>query len=115
MVCLGRIELLARLDGCDDRGRKDLRRVKLRYISRRDPTLLGILREDGRAILRTDIGTLAIELGGIVRHGEIDLKDAAVGDAMRVEGDLHRFRMARGPATGRLVFGRVSRPAGIAR
>src|SRR5712675_1586758 len=77
MVCLGRIELLARLDGCDDRGRKELR-VKLRYISRRDPTLLGILREDGRAILRTDIGTLAIELGGIVRHGEIDLKDAAV-------------------------------------
>src|SRR6266576_5904354 len=86
MVCLGPIELLARLDGCDDRGRKKLRRVELRDIGCRYPTLLGILREDGRAILRTDIGTLAIELGWVVHHGEIDLKDAAVGDAMRVEG-----------------------------
>ena len=68
VVRLGRIEFLARLDSRDDRGRKKLRRVELRDIGRRDPTLLGILREDGRAILRTDIGTLAIELGRVVHH-----------------------------------------------
>src|SRR6185312_17193684 len=71
--------------------------------------------KDRRAITRADIGALAIDLGRIMRHREIDLQDAAIGDAMRIEGDLHGFGMAGLLAAHRLVVRIVLLAAGIAR
>ena len=75
MIALGAIEGLARLDGRDDRGVENVRRVELGDISLGDARLLIVRREDRRAILRAVVGTLMVELGRIMGDREIDLQE----------------------------------------
>ena len=60
--------------------------------------------EDGGAILRADIGTLAVQRRRVV-NGEEDVEEIAIGDDARVEGDLHRFGVPRLAAAYLLVGG----------
>ena len=55
--------------------------------------------EDGRAILGAHVGSLAVELRGVVGHGEEHGQQGFVGHHGRVEGDLHGFGVS-GPAAG---------------
>src|SRR6266404_3015640 len=63
MIILGRIEFPAGLDLGDDWSIKHVRLVELGDIGLGNAQLLGILWEDRRAVLSTDIRPLAVELG----------------------------------------------------
>jgi hypothetical protein len=77
--------------------------------------LAGIGKEDGGAVLRPPIRPLAIELRRIVRHGEEDAQDLAVGDLRLIESDLHRLRVPGRAGGDRLVGGGIRAAARIAR
>ena len=55
----------------------DPRGVELGDVGLSDLGLGGVLREDGRAVLRAGVGTLAVELGGVVGDREEDLQQLA--------------------------------------
>ena len=77
-------------------------------IARRDglPLLLGRVREDRRAVLVADVGTLAIELRGIVNFPERRRAGVVVADLLGIERDLDGFGVAGGVAAD-LAVGRV--------
>jgi hypothetical protein len=89
VVALSRIEGLAALDLRDDGAVEDMRLVELRDVGLRDLGLLRARGEDGRAVLGAGIGALTVELSGIVRDREEDLKQPAVADHPRIERHLH--------------------------
>src|SRR5579871_946814 len=64
------------------------------------------MKEDHRSILGTDIGTLAIESGGIVRVPK-DSQQLVIGDLRRIEFHLHHFGVPGLVGTDILV-GRVA-------
>ena len=80
VVGLGRIERLQRHDRRHDRPREDLRVSQLLDVRRRDLLLLVVDVEDRRAILRAVVRPLPIQLRRVVRDGEEDLQQLAVGD-----------------------------------
>src|SRR5438067_10803656 len=89
VIVLGRIEGLVQLDTGNDRRLEDGRLPELVDVGLRDPGLLGAGRKDRRAVLRAYVRALAIELGRIVGHGEVNLQELGVADHLRIEGDLH--------------------------
>src|SRR5579875_4159520 len=115
MIGLGRIKGAIRLDGGDDLRAVNMRGIELRDIGLGDARLLVAGREDRRAILRADIGTLLVELGRIMGDRKIYLQNLAVANAPRIKGDLHRFGMAGLAGADGLVFRRRFIAAGIAR
>src|SRR5689334_9053313 len=76
--------------------------------------LLGVLRENGGAIAWANVGRLAVHLGRVVRHGEVNLQKLGVADPRRVVGDLHRFGVAGAFGADRVVVGIAAAAAGIA-
>src|ERR1017187_10073887 len=56
--------------------------------------LLRRLKEYRTAILFAVIGTLPVELGGVVVFPK-DLEDVGIGGLFRIESNFHHFRMAR--------------------
>jgi hypothetical protein len=111
MIILGRIPFAHWLDGGDDAAAivgvgagETLARLAL---------LLLVLREDGGAILGSDVIALAVELGRVVSREE-DVEQIVVAQLFGIEGDADRFGMA-GVAAAHLAIGRVGDvPAGIA-
>src|SRR4029077_4533767 len=75
MIVLGAVQLPIRLALCHDGSVEDARLIELRNIGLGNTRLRRIRRKDGRAILRADIRTLAVELGRIMGDREIDLED----------------------------------------
>src|SRR5262249_38194925 len=73
VIALRGIEAFAGLNRSRQRGVKDPRTVQLSNISLSYLGLLGISREDRRAVLRANVGTLAIELGGVIGNREVGL------------------------------------------
>ena len=59
-----------------------------------DLLLLGSGVENRGPVLRADVGTLAVELRGIVRDVEEDLQHLSVGDFAGIVGDLYGFGVA---------------------
>ena len=92
-----------------------MRRVELREVGFGDTRLFGRGRKNRRAVLRADVRPLPIELGGIVRDGEVNLQDLAIRDLARVEGDLYRFGVAGRSGADDLVLCRALIAAGVAR
>src|SRR6478736_953323 len=88
VVVLGPEKSLQRVDTGGDRRAEHARLVELRNISDGDLSLGIVGVEDRRAILRARIRTLAVHLGRVVRDGKENLQDLAVGDQLRVKGDL---------------------------
>ena len=94
MISFGRIEALKRLYPSHDVLPKGVGLVELSDVSLGDRPLSVIAVEDRRAILRPGIRSLVIELGRVVRYGEINLQDLTIGDNPRIESDLDGFGMS---------------------
>src|SRR5919202_89187 len=75
--------------------------------------LLGRVEEDRRAVLRTAVGTLAVELRGVVELPEHD-EQLVVGDPLGVELDLDDLRVAGAPRAHLLVARVLERAAEVA-
>ena len=114
MMLLGGVERARRLDLGDDRSIEHVRLVQLGDVGFGNVGLLGIGRENGRAILGSAIRSLAVELGRIMGDRKLDLQNAAVADAVRVKSDADRLRVSSGAAADRLVMRCVGGPSGIA-
>src|SRR5262249_15455509 len=112
MIGLGGIEGAAGFEGGDDLAAEAARLAQLVDIRLGDARLLLAGREDGRAILRADIRTLAIELRGIVHHREVDLQQAAIAHLARVVDDADGFGMTGAPRADLLVVGALLGAAG---
>ncbi len=94
MVILCREEALVGIHLRYHRLAKSVRLVQLRDIGFGDFLLLRRIVKNRRAVLRTAIGTLAIQLRRVMRHREKYLQQFAIADLRRVITDLHRFGMA---------------------
>src|ERR1035437_9221457 len=114
MVALSRIKRATRLDCGDDCLPEHVCLVELVDVGLGDVGLLGICREDRRAILGAVIRALVIELGGIVNRKE-DLEQLAVADQSGVKSDLDRFRVPGRTAANGFIDRRFLVAAGIAR
>src|SRR5690348_9961323 len=75
--------------------------------------LLGTVEENGRAILRAEIRTLAVGRGGIVHLPEM-VEQLVIGNFAGIEGDLDGFGVAGAVGTHILVGGIGQTAAGIA-
>src|SRR5262245_30531967 len=98
-----------------DRAPESLRRIELRDVILCDFRLCIALRENLRAILRSGVRALAVELRRVVRDREEDLQDLAVGHLLRIESHLHGFGVAGAARADGLVNGILLRATGIAR
>src|SRR5690606_15474906 len=90
------------------------RLIELLDVSLSDLLLLLILVEDGAAVLRPDIGALAVERGGVVGAKE-DFEDFFVRRLAWVVVDLNRLGMTGLAGEHHLVVRVGHLPAGIAR
>src|SRR5690606_32548854 len=113
VVLLGGVERVQRRDLGHDRRVPDLLGLQLRDHFLRDPLLLLGMIEDRGAVLRADVGALAVQRRGVVDREE-DAQQVAVGELVRVELDLHDLRVA-GRAGADLLVRRVGHvAAGVA-
>ena len=71
--------------------------------------------EEGGAILRADVGPLAVELRGIVRDGEEHGEQLLVRHLRRIVHDAHGLRVARAARAHLLVVGARHGAARVAR
>src|SRR5581483_5205403 len=69
--------------------------------------------EDDRAILRADVGALAVQRRWIV-NGEEDLEDLSIGDELRVKRNLHYFSMPGIAGADLMIRRPIDAAAGIA-
>src|ERR1700680_1323144 len=88
VISLRRIETRQRDNLGDDWLLEQLRVINLLDVGLGDSLLLGILIEDGRAVLPAVIGALPVQLGGVVGNAEEDLQERAVGDSGGIVSDL---------------------------
>src|SRR5579864_9337736 len=75
--------------------------------------LLGRMEEDGGAILRAPVGTLAVHLGRVVILPK-DLQQIGIADFGRIELDFDRFSVARAVGAYFLVGGILGVAADVA-
>src|SRR5690606_11090183 len=115
VVVLRRIKALQRLYCRGQRAGIGAGAVELRDVGFRDLALRRVDREDGRAVLRSHVGALAVALGRVVDHREVDLQQLPIADAGRIVGDAYRLGMPRTPAADPLVVGGGGAAAGVAR
>src|ERR1700722_19540944 len=104
MIALGRIETVQRLDTRRDGPREGVRLIQLRDVTFGYTPLLRVGHENRGAVLTAGIGTLPIELRGIVHDGESDLQELSIGDLRGIESDHHRFPVTGRARTYRLVM-----------
>src|SRR5207245_3224463 len=57
-----------------------------------------------RTILASPVRTLAVQLGGVVRHGEENREQVAIRNLGWIVGDLHRLGMPRRAGAHKLVM-----------
>src|SRR4030095_6803536 len=114
VIVFRRIERVELVDLGRDRLFVDLRRIELGDVGLCHLFLLVIGGKDCRAILRADIGALAVELGRVVHDGEEDLQNLAVGNLLRVVFDLDRFGVTGPAARHQIVVGGLLAAAGVA-
>src|SRR5260370_5966573 len=105
MVALSRVEGLEGLDFRDDGPGVDLGGVELRDVGLSDALLTGAGVEDGRAVVRAGVRARAVPLRGMVRDGEKNNQELAVGELGRIIGDANGFGVA-GDAHAHAFVGR---------
>src|SRR3989442_11052432 len=105
VVLLGAVEGRRRRDLGDDRPAEAPRRLAARLRGARRRLLRGGVEEDRRAVLRADVGALAVQLGRVVVLPE-HVEQLLVGDARRVVLHLHGPGVAGAPGEDD-VAGRV--------
>ena len=115
VVGLGLVEGLQGRDLGDDRRVVGAGLVELPDVGLGHPLLLLVRVEDGRAVLGPLVRALAVELGGVVGHGEEDLEQLAVAHLGGVEAHLDGFGVAGAAGADDVVVGRVGGAAGVAR
>src|SRR5208337_2837626 len=115
VISLRRIERLEGNHLRHDRARKSLGLVELSNVGLRDALLVGAVVKNRRAILRALVRSLAVQLRGIVRHGEVHFQELPVGDLRGIVNNLHGFSMAGLAAADDLIFGGVGRASRVAR
>src|SRR5580700_8391798 len=106
MIGFRRIEALQRIESGRNFSLEDLGTIKLCDVCLCDRLLSIVDVEDRGAILSTDVATLAIELGRIVGHGEVDTQDLTKGNLLRIEVNLNRFGVTSPSAAHGLILGR---------
>ena len=114
MIILGVIEFRSGNNLCGDRVAKEFCVVQLGYVSVSNSFLLRRSEENGRAVLCTDIRTLAIFLCGVMSDAEEDHEQLAVGDFRRIINDADAFRVARGASANQFVIRMIDVAAAIA-
>ena len=95
VIGFGAVECLQPLHPGDDRARERMRLVELRDIGLGEALLAIAGGENLGSILCPLVRPLPVQLGRIMRHRKIDLQQAAEGDLLRIECNLHRIQ--RGP------------------
>lgn len=110
VVPLGRVKVPERNDLCNDRLRPE--RFGPGSGALRHLPLALVVAEDGRAVLAPHVCPLAVPGGRVVASPE-HLEEFLEGDNPRVEGDLHRLRMAGRAAAHLLICGVGHLPSGI--
>src|SRR6266852_7169771 len=94
MVALSRVESLEWLDFRDDGPGVDLCSIELCDVGQSDALLLRNGIKDRGAVLGAGVRTLAIPLRGIVRDGEKNHQELAVGELRRIVDDADGFSVA---------------------
>jgi hypothetical protein len=94
VVLFGRVEGGQGNDLRHDGRVEDLRLIQLLDVRLGDPPLLHVRVKDHGPVLRSDIGSLAVQLRWIVSHFEEHLQQLPVREFARVIGDLDRLDMA---------------------
>src|SRR5512132_323281 len=95
VIILGRIELVERCNFGDDRLAEQLCRIELRNVAFGEFLLFRSGVEDRRTILRTDVGTLPVQLRRVVCNGKENLEEIGIRDLRRIVGDLHSLGVTR--------------------
>ena len=93
VVRLGRIEGLQGNDLGYDRILEDPGFIELCDVRLGNPLLLVGATENGGTVLSALVGTLPVQLCGVVSHREKDAKQLAVSDFGRIVRNLDRLRM----------------------
>src|SRR4051812_18004561 len=115
VIRLGWIERLQRRHLGGDRARKYFLLSQLRDIGLGYALLLVVGIEDRRAVLRSLVRTLAVQLRGIVRNREKHSQQLAVCNLRRIEDHLNGLGVAGLACTDDFVFGSFGASARVAR
>ena len=115
MIVFGAIECLQRFHLGHDRAGEGMRLAEFRDIGLGGPLLDIAGGENLGAVLRALVRPLPVQLCRVMRHREIDLQQAAVGDLLWIEGDFDRFRVPRAAGADLLVAWSRWRAARISR
>src|SRR4029077_17696477 len=94
MVSLRWVEGLQRDNLGNDWLRINFCGIELSDVGFGDFSLLVVCVKNGRAVLRARVGSLPIELGGVVADGKENHQNLAVGNLRRIEDDFDGFGMA---------------------
>lgn len=107
MVLLGWVERGQGFKGGDNGSGEDFALVELYDIRLGDLFLLIIGVENGRTVLRSDIGALTIELCRVMSHGEKDFKQFSEADDLGIVSNLNGFGVLGFSGADGLVVGVV--------
>jgi hypothetical protein len=88
MVVLGRIKACQLSELGDNRAVEHVSLIELRDIRLGNALLSFVSIENCRAVLCPDIRSLAVELGRVVRDGEIDTQNLSILNLARIDFDL---------------------------
>src|ERR1700726_3637481 len=115
MIVFGPVETLYRANFRNNARREDLCGVELRDVCHRNALLFFIHVEDGGAIRSADVGSLFVQLRGIVSHRKKDSEELPVSDLGRIVDYFHRFRVTGGFGDHLPESGGFGGAAGVAR
>jgi hypothetical protein len=115
MIVFAPVESLQRADFRNNARWEDFRGVELRDVCHGNALLLFIHVEDGGAIRSADVGSLPVQLRGIVSHGKKDSKELPVGDLGGIVDNFERFRVTGGFGDHLPVSSGFGGTAGVAR
>src|ERR1700682_2892982 len=115
VVVLRRVERVERSDFGNNWPRERFGLLQLCDIGFRHALLFRIGVKNRRAILRSDVGALAVKLCRIMRDGEEYPQQLTVGDLRRIVDYLHRLGVPSRTGADELIARGLGRAAGIPR
>src|SRR5262245_40229004 len=113
MIVLGRIECRERDHLSDDWNWKNPGMIELIDIGLCDPLLVRIGVENCRAILSAGVGSLPVELSGIMSDRKKHFEKLTICNSRWVKDDLHRFGVSRAAGRNHLVVSGIGLAAAV--
>lgn len=107
MVSLGTKEPLIQFHRHDDAPAENACLIQLRNTGPGEAGLFGVLRKHGRAVLRTVVRPLPVELRWVVRDRKVDLQQLRKTHLPWVEADAHGLGMTSPDRADGIVVGRT--------